>query len=132
MTKIDKLSIYSKLLLLIVVSSISFSLLFASLFYYTLQQEEEVYEMTQKQLDNEVKSLMKLNSESHISTINDITYWDELVKYLTTKNQKWFRNTVASAIDMYFVQYLGVYDLNGNEIGNKYTDKLKNPITFVN
>lgn len=132
MTKIDKLSIYSKLLLLIVVSSISFSLLFASLFYYTLQQEEEVYEMTQKQLDNEVKSLMKLNSESQISTINDITYWDELVKYLTTKNQKWFRNTVASAIDMYFVQYLGVYDLNGNEIGNKYTDKLKNPITFVN
>lgn len=131
MTKINKLSIYSKLLLLIVVSSISFLVLFTSLFYYTLQQEGEVYEMTQKQLDNEVKSLMKLNSESHISTLNDITYWDELVKYLATKNQKWFTNTVASAIDMYFVEYLGVYDLNGNEIGNKYTHKLKAPITFV-
>lgn len=131
MTRINKLSIYSKLLLLIVVSSISFILLFASLFYYTLRQEDEVYEMTQKQLDNEVKSLMKLNSESHISTINDITYWDELVKYIKTKNQNWFESTIASAINMYFVEYLGVFDLNGNEIGNKYTNKLKTPIKFI-
>jgi len=131
MTRINKLSIYSKLLLLIVISSISFIILFASLFYYTLQQEDEVYEMTQKQLGNEVKSLMKLNSESHVSTINDITYWDELVKYIKTKNQKWFESTIASAIDMYFVEYLGVFDLNGNEIGNKYTNKLKTPIKFI-
>ncbi|RXR18423.1 response regulator [Flavobacterium amnicola] len=131
MTKINKLSIYYKLLLLIVVSSISFILLFVSLFYYTMRQEYEVYEMTQKQLDNEVNSLMKLNSESHISTINDITYWDELVKYIKSKNQKWFTNTIASAIDMYFVEYLGVFDLNGNEVGNKYTNKIKTPIQFI-
>ncbi|HKX86116.1 MAG TPA: response regulator [Flavobacterium sp.] len=131
MKKIDKLSIYSKLLLLIFVSSVAFILLFLYLFYYTLKQEDEVYTMTQKQLNDEVNSLMKLNSESHISTIVDISYWDELVKYIRTKNQKWFDDAVGSAIHMYFVEYLGVYDLNGNKIGEKYTSEIKHPINFL-
>jgi len=132
MTKINKLSIYSKLLLLIFVSTISFILLFLFLFYYTLKQEDEIYSMTQVQLNDEVNSLMKLNSESHLSTIIDVTYWDELVKYTTTKDQKWFDRSIASAIDMYLVEYLGVIDLKGNVIGSKYTANLKQPIRFIN
>lgn len=58
MRKIDKISIYSKLLLLIFISSIAFILLFLYLFYYTLKQKEEVYAMTQRQLNDEVNSLM--------------------------------------------------------------------------
>ena len=131
MKKIDKLSIYSKLLLLIFVSTVAFIMLFLYLFYYTLKQEDEVYAMSQKQLNDEVKSLMELNSESHISTIIDITYWDELIKYIKNKNQKWFDDTIASAIEMYYVEYLGVYDLNGNELGKKYTPAIKQPIKFI-
>ena len=131
MKKIDKISIYSKLLLLIFVSSIAFILLFLYLFYYTLKQEDEVYAMTQNQLNDEVNSLMKLNSESHVSTIIDITYWDELVKYIKHQDPKWFNNAIASAIDMYFVEYLAVYDLNGNKLGYKYTNEIKQPINFV-
>lgn len=131
MFKINKLSIYSKLLLLIIGSSVAFILLFTFLFYYTLKQEDEVYALTQKQMDHEVNSLMRLNSESHIATIIDITYWDELVKYLKSKDNKWFQNSIASVIDMYFVEYLGVINLDGTTIGSTHTEKLKQPITFV-
>lgn len=131
MFTINKISIYSKLLLLIIGSSVAFILLFTFLFYYTLKQEDAVYAMTQKQMDHEVTSLLHLNSESHISTIIDITYWDELVKYLKSNNQKWFDNTIASAIDMYFVEYLGVITLDGKIIGSKQTNKLQRPIKFI-
>ncbi|MES2811606.1 MAG: ATP-binding protein [Bacteroidota bacterium] len=117
---------------MIFISSLSFILLFLYLFYYTLKQEDEVYAMTQVQLNDEVNSLMKLNSESHISTIIDVTYWDELVKYINSKDQKWFDRSIASAIDMYLAEYLGVVDLNGNVIGDKYTSELKHPIQFIN
>lgn len=131
MKKIDKISIYSKLLLLIFISSIAFILLFLYLFYYTLKQKEEVYAMTQRQLNDEVNSLMELNSESHISTIIDISYWDELVKYINTNDRKWFDDAIGSTIHMYYVEYLGVYDLKGNELGKKYTNDIKHPITFI-
>jgi signal transduction histidine kinase len=131
MIKIDKISIYSKLLLLIFVISISFIILFFSLSYYTSKQEEEVYSLTQKQLNDEVNSIMQLNSETHISILTDITYWDELVKFTKTKNEKWFDDVIGSSIGMYFVEYLGVYDLEGNEVGKKYTSKIKKPIKFI-
>ncbi|WP_136668409.1 ATP-binding protein [Flavobacterium sp. H122] len=131
MIKIDKLSIYSKLLLLIFIISISFVILFFSLSYYTSKQEEEVYSLTQKQLNDEVNSVMQLNSETHLSILADITYWDELVKFVKSKNVKWFDNVIGSSINMYFVEYLGVYDLQGNEVGSKYTGKIKQPVEFV-
>ncbi|MCL9808430.1 response regulator [Flavobacterium luminosum] len=132
MTKINRLSIYSKLLLLIFFSTTSFILLFLYLFYYTLKQEKEVYTMTQKQLNDEVNSLMKLNSESHYSTLIDVTYWDALVDFTQTKDQKWFDKHVGNIINMYFVEYIGIYDLQGNEIGKKYKPELKHPIRFIN
>lgn len=131
MVKIDKISIYSKLLLLIFVISISFIILFFSLSYYTSKQEEEVYSLTQKQLNDEVNSIMQLNSETHLSILADITFWDELVKFTETKNEKWFNEFIGSSIGMYFVEYLGVFDLQGNEIGKKYTSKIKAPLRFI-
>lgn len=131
MLKIDKISIYSKLLLLIFIISISFIILFFSLSYYTSKQEEEVYSLTQKQLNDEVNSIMQLNSETHLSILADITFWDELVMFIKTKNQKWFDDVIGNSIGVYFVEYLGVYDLQGNEVGRKYTSKIKKPINFI-
>ena len=129
--KIDKLSVYYKLILLIFITSTAFILLFSSLFYYILKQEDEVYEQTQKQLDEEITSLMKLNAEPPISTIIDVTYWDELVSFVSSRDQDWFQNSIASTVDMYSMEFIGVYDLQGNQVGNAHADKLKAPITFV-
>lgn len=129
----NKISVYTRLILLVVFSGSMFVLLFVSLFYYILKQEEQVYENSQKQFKNEINSLMKLNSESHLSTIIDITYWDELVKFTASKNQKWFDQSIGSAIEMYQVECIGVYDLQGELIGSKQQGKpLEEPFAFVN
>lgn len=129
--RIDKLSVYYKLILLILITSVAFVVLFSSLFYYILKQEDQVYVQTQKQLDNEITSLMKLNAEPPKSTIVDVTYWDELVTFVTSKDQNWFQNSIASTVDMYAMEYLGVYDLEGNQVGNAHANQLKAPVTFV-
>ena len=129
--KIDKLSVYYKLILLIFVTSTAFLLLFSSLFYYILKQEDEVYEQAQRQLDEEITSLMKLNAEPPISTLVDVTYWDELVTFVTSKKQSWFQNSIASTIDMYAMEYIGVYDLQGNQVGNARTQNFKSSINFI-
>ena len=87
MIRFNNVSTYTKTLLLVILSSIAFILLFLSLYYYSVQQEEEVRKASVEQFDKEIHSLLLLNSESRISTITDITYWDELVKFTKTKNK---------------------------------------------
>ncbi len=130
MKKFNNFSTYTKILLLIILSSVAFILLFVALRFYTIQQEKEVFNSSLEQFNNEVKSLLILNSESHISTIIDVTYWDELVKFISVRNMKWFNETITSTISMYKVDYLGVYDLQGNYITNAATDKIPE-IDFV-
>lgn len=132
MTTYNKISVYTRLLLLVIFSSGMFVLLFVSLFYYILKQEDQVYQNTRKQFKNEVNSLMKLNSESHISTIVDITYWDELVKFTASRNQKWFESSIGSAINMYQVEYIAIYDLRGTQIGYKRKATQDYSFTFIN
>jgi len=123
--KPNNISTYYKILLLNTLSSIAFILLFLFLYHYTTKQEKQVYKSSIEQFNNEVKSLLLLNSESHISTITDITYWDELVKFISTKNIKWYQETIGSAIAVYNVDYLAVYDLEGNPIVSTTTGKIK-------
>jgi signal transduction histidine kinase/CheY-like chemotaxis protein len=130
MIRFNNVSTYTKTLLLVILSSIAFILLFLSLYYYSVQQEEEVRKASVEQFDKEIHSLLLLNSESRISTITDITYWDELVKFTKTKNKKWFEESIATSIRMYNVDYLAVYDLQSNFIMKASTDKIKS-IDFI-
>ena len=77
---------YSKVVFLLLVVTAGFSILFASLYYYTLRQEKQIYNNFVEQYKNEINSLIDLNSESYISVINDITYWDEFVDFTKTKD----------------------------------------------
>ncbi|MGX7668294.1 ATP-binding protein [Flavobacterium pedocola] len=119
MLKVNTLSTYSKSLLLITVSTVSFVLLFLSLYYYIIKEEKEVRKSSVTQFEKEVNSLLVLNSESHISIISDISYWDELVKFTKNENQEWFHQSIGSTIEVYRVEYLGVYNLDNKLIGNE-------------
>lgn len=130
MSRFTNFSTYTKTLLLIVLSSVSFILLFVFLYYYNEKQEDEVYKTSIEQFDNEVNSLLVLNSESYISTITDVTYWDELVKFISSKNQKWFDESIGSTIEVYKVDYISVYDLEGNIITKVTTPKVKSGAIF--
>lgn len=118
-------TIYQKIFSLIVLSGLFFFALFFSIFYYTVQQEEEVYEKTTKQFDNEVSSLIKLNTHTNVSNIVDMVYWDEFQNYLITKDSDWFEQNIILSLETYTADYLGIYDINGNFVRKHSNDKIK-------
>lgn len=125
MKKIVNLNTYFRLLLLIFGTSIMFFLLYLSLYAYTNQQETHVYKTTFDQYNNEVNSLVSLNSNTHTAAIIDVTFWDDLVKFTNTKDQRWFDTYVAKEFDSYDVDYIGIYDLQNRFITKKSTSRIK-------
>jgi len=119
------LNTYYKLLVLIISTSVLFFLLYVALFIYTSKQENNLYKTTQKQYFNEVSSIIQLNSKTPISTITDITFWDELELFTKTKDKSWYENYIASQFETYEVDYLGVYDLDGQFITKTSNAKIK-------
>ncbi len=124
-------STYSKVVVLLVIVAVGFLLLFFSLYYYTLRQEKQIYDNTVIQYNNEINSLINLNSEAYSSVINDVTYWDEFVKFTQTKDLNWFNRSVANIIDAYKVDYLAAYTIEKQFITKVSTSKIstKNIIT---
>lgn len=123
---ISSLNTYQRLLLLILATSGLFFILFCSLYFYTLKQEKQVYTAASKEYENEVKSIFHLNSKTHIAAIVDVTFWDELVSYLKTKNQKWYKEYVESQFPTYDADFIGVYTLNNQLISKTTSTNIKN------
>jgi len=125
MKKIVALNTYFKLLLLIIGTSILFLLLYLSLYVYTIQQEKEVYKTTYDQYNSEVSSLFELNSKTHIATIKDVTYWTDLVRFISTKDKKWFDEYIVKEFETYEVDYIGIYGLDQQLINKVTTSQIK-------
>lgn len=130
MKKFRDLNTYFKLLLLIISTSVLFFLLYVALYIYTNKQEHHVYKSTQKQYANEVSSIIQLNSKTLVSTLVDITFWDELVKFTKTKDKKWYDVFIASQFESYEVDYLGVYGIDNQFITKTSNAKIKT-IDFI-
>ncbi|RTY86622.1 ATP-binding protein [Flavobacterium sp. GT3R68] len=125
MIKFNFTSTYSKIISLIVLSSVFFILLLISIYYYTVQQEKEVYETTLQQFKKEAHSLLALNSSPQNSSIQDMTYWDELVEFIDTKSPKWFDESIRSTLALNKVDYISIYDLNADFITRASSSKIK-------
>ena len=124
------LNTYSKLLLLIISTSIFFLLIYLSLYLYTVKEEEHFYKTTYDQYDKEVKSLFRLNSKTALSTIIDVTHWNELVNYTKTKEGKWYNKYIKSEFESYEADYIGVYGLDKKIINKTVSAKLKS-VDFI-
>ena len=120
-----KNSTYFKVISLLSIVSIGLLLIVLSLYLYMRAQEKEIFKNSKELYENEINSLLKLNSESYGSVIGDVTYWDEFVDFTKTKNIKWFNTSVANIIDTYNVEYLAAYDIDGNFITKVSTNKIK-------
>ena len=120
-----KNSTYFKVISLLSIVSIGLLLIVLSLYLYLRAQEKEISKNSKELYENEINSLLKLNSESYGSVIGDVTYWDEFVDFTKTKNIKWFNTSVANIIDTYNVEYLAAYDIDGNFITKVSTNKIK-------
>jgi signal transduction histidine kinase len=116
-------TIYERVILLLSISAIIFLLLFTSLYFYTLIQEKQVYDSAQRQFNNEVESLLDLNSESMRIAANDFTTSDDLVEFTKTRSTKWYNEHIIGAINSLKVDYICVYDTTFNIISE--TSSLK-------
>jgi signal transduction histidine kinase/CheY-like chemotaxis protein len=96
-----------------------------ALYIYTTKQENHLYESTQKQYNNEVSSIIQLNSKTLIATIVDITFWDDLVLFTKSKNKKWYDKYISGEFESYEVDYLGVYDIDKQMIFKTSNSKIK-------
>lgn len=125
MKKLAALNTYFKLLLLIGGTSLLFLLLYLSLYLYTIQQEKEVYKTTLDQYNSEVSSLIELNSKTHIATLRDVTFWTDLVNFVSSKNENWFNTFIVNEFGTYEVDYIGIYGLDKQLINKVSTGNLK-------
>lgn len=105
--------------------SLCLLLLVISLYYYMKVQEKNIYDTSNRVYKQEINSLLKLNTENYISLITEITYWDEFVDFISTKNLKWFNSSVASVIDNYKVEYVCAYDTKGTLLTKVATPKIR-------
>ncbi|MDI6051002.1 response regulator [Flavobacterium sp. XS2P24] len=126
MKRLINLNTYSKLLLLIISTSIFFFLIYISLYLYTVQEESHFYKITYNQYDKEVKSLFTLNSKTPTATIIDVTYWDELVHFTNTKDEKWYNKYILREFESYEADYIGIYGLDQKLINKTVSSKIKN------
>jgi signal transduction histidine kinase/CheY-like chemotaxis protein len=116
---------YSKVVFLLIIVSVGFLLLMSALYYYNQKQQQQFYITSSQDLEREVNGLMDLNSDSYISLINEITYWDDLVNFVEEKNIEWFDNSVVYLIDSYKVDYIDVYTMNEEFVSKASTLKIR-------
>ncbi|WP_394760257.1 response regulator [Flavobacterium sp.] len=116
---------YAKVVFLLATVAVGFSILFFSLYYYTLRQEKNIYNSFVNQYRNEMNLLIDLNSESYVATINDITYWDEFVKFTKTKDLNWFNRSVANLLDTHKINYISAYTKDGDLITSVSDSRIK-------
>lgn len=117
-------STYIKVVSLLSVVSFCLLLLVAFLYFYMRVQEKAIFKNSKELYENEIHSLLKLNSESYSSVIADATYWDEFVKFTQSKDIKWFNTSIANIIDTYNVEYLAAYTADGAFITKVSTLKI--------
>ena len=116
-------TIFERVILLLAISAVIFLLLFTSLYFYTLIQEKQVYNSAKNQFNNEVESLLDLNSESMRIAVNDFTTSDDLVEFTKTRSTKWYNEHIIGSINSLKVDYICVYDTSFNIISE--TSSLK-------
>lgn len=118
-------STYYKVVALLSLVSFGLLLLVAFLYFYMRVQEKAIFKSSKELYENEINSLLRLNSESYEAVVNDATYWDEFVDFTKTRNLKWFNTSIAVLIDTYNVEYLSTYSETGEFITKVSTLKIK-------
>ena len=122
---LSSLNTYYRLVVLIIGTSSLFFILYASLYFYTLKQEKAVYKSATMEYTHEISSLFQLNSRAHNSSNYYISFWDELVTFIQTKDQNWYKEFIESEFEAYEVDFIGVFDLNHQLISKTATEKVK-------
>ena len=130
MIKSNIKSTYPRILFLFLSSSVFFIILYFALYRYTKKAEQEVYKTSTEQFNTEINKLLVLDSKPIAVAINNDSNWDEFVDFIKSKDVNWYNDNVANELNIYNVDYLGVYDSNNSYIIHTASSKIKS-IDFI-
>jgi signal transduction histidine kinase len=116
---------YSKVLLLIFLTSLFFTILYFSLYYYISKEENKVKNEASKHYSNEIKKLIDLDSKIFALSIKNKTSWDDFVNFTLTKDSLWFEKAIKSEMKTLGNDYVVVYDTDKKIIISKSSSKIK-------
>ena len=114
-----------KILFLFLSSSVFFLILYFALYNYTKKVEKQVYATSNELFNSEVRNLLALDTKPILVAINNDTNWDEFVNFIKSRDANWYDETIGNELDIYKVDYLGAYDIDGNFIIRKASPKIK-------
>ncbi|MFC5682020.1 ATP-binding protein [Flavobacterium sp. GCM10022190] len=101
-----------KILFLIISSSVIFLMLYGVLLYYIEKTEKDAYRNSVELFESKIKELLLLESKPILTALKNDTNWDEFVDFISTRDQKWYDETISNELGIYGADYLGVYDQN--------------------
>lgn len=120
--KLKTTNTYSKIIILIfILSSISL-LLFGGLLFYVKKQQQTDYIEAKNQFKTDVFAIYNMEVLQKESYVNDIVYWDDFAKYISTRNEEWFNKSVATSLITLNFDKLIVLDKSGNLIIERTKD----------
>ena len=105
---------YKKSLVLATLISTFFIVLFFTLYFYTAKEEQNDFQISKGDFEKEMRSQLTSSWSAYENQINDMSFWDEFITYLSTKDKKWFDFYIGTCIDVYHLDLVSVYQLNGN------------------
>ena len=120
-----KTNTFSRIVFLLVIVTIGLLLVLSTLYLYMREQEKKIFKTSTELYENEIHSLLKLNTKPYTSVIEEITYWDEFVTFCKTKDLKWFNTSVANVLKINQADYVGAYDINERFITKVSNSKIK-------
>lgn len=84
-----------------------------------------VYDQARKDTADTVRKLIELKGEKLASLAYDYSYWDDMVRFVGTRDPQWAQENVVAALETYSVSAAAVYDRSGrlvyetNTLGRK-------------
>jgi len=122
-------TIYSKIRAFIIAAAILFLLLFLILDYYKYTLEKQIINDSQSQFTNMVQLLLELNTESLMNTLNDYTYWDDLVFAIENNDTSWFTTNITLGTTSSF-DYYTISNSNFETVRHESNNKINSEINI--
>ncbi len=103
----------NKLFLPIILLIISFCLVMVALKISYQNTSQSINNKRSLEFRNILAGLIDLKNKEIMSSVSDNSYWDEMVDFLKTNDQKWLEDTILPSYKNYGMNYLLMYNKQG-------------------
>ena len=102
---------------LLIITALLGLVFLAGFFVVQVNQRNQIAGITESrhaELEPLFNKLLELEEKELSTIVLDYTYWDELVSFVQTKDPKWSKDILESALDSYQINAIWVFDPNMN------------------